>query len=198
MSKMTSRKKQAQEMRARIQAVASELFDQEGIENVSMEDIAQAAGCSVGNIYHYFKGKEELAIPLTAHVDHLYAEWDNLHHGEFPSARERLLSFIIATLSISCQDEILYANSFAYSLKYPEKGILAYQEDRSWFRLLGEYVDACITEGSISSRFSCDKLVRELVILHRGLLFQWRIERGCFDIEQVGRHMAESLLQNWT
>lgn len=197
MSKMTPRKRQAQEMRARIQSVASELFDQEGIENVSMEDIAQAAGCSTGNIYHYFKGKEELAIPLTAHVDHLYAEWDNLHRGGFPSARERLLSFIIATLSISCQDEILYANSFAYSLKYPEKGILAYQEDRSWFRLLGKYVDACITEGSISSRFSSDKLVRELVILHRGLLFQWRIERGGFDIEQVGRHMAEALLQSW-
>lgn len=184
-------------MRSRIQAVASELFNQEGIDNVSMEDIAQTVGCSVGNIYHYFKGKEELAIPVTAHVDYLYEEWDSLHRQEFTSARERLLEFIIATLSISCQEEILYVTSFAYSLKYPEKGILSFKENRSWFRLLREYVEACMAEGSISSRVPSNELVRELAVLHRGLLFQWRIECGGFDLEGVGRHMAEALLQGW-
>ena len=52
---LTPRKKQALEMRSRIQNVALELFDKEGFENVSVEQIAQAVGCSVGNIYHYFK-----------------------------------------------------------------------------------------------------------------------------------------------
>ena len=41
---MTPRKKQAMEMRSRIQDVALDLFDREGFENVSVEQIAQAAG----------------------------------------------------------------------------------------------------------------------------------------------------------
>ena len=45
------------EMRRRIQETALDLFDREGFENVSVEEIAQAAGCSVGNIYHYFKSR---------------------------------------------------------------------------------------------------------------------------------------------
>ena len=41
-----------------IQETALDLFDREGFENVSVEEIAQTAGCSVGNIYHYFKSKD--------------------------------------------------------------------------------------------------------------------------------------------
>ena len=41
---LTPRKKQALEMRSRIQNVALELFDKEGFENVSVEQIAQAVG----------------------------------------------------------------------------------------------------------------------------------------------------------
>ena len=46
---LTARKRQALEMRSRIQNVALDLFDRDGFENVSVEQIAQAAGCSVGN-----------------------------------------------------------------------------------------------------------------------------------------------------
>lgn len=42
---MTPRKRQALEMRAKIQNTALSLFDREGFENVSVEEIAQAVGC---------------------------------------------------------------------------------------------------------------------------------------------------------
>ena len=57
--------RQALEMRAKIQSAALTLFNREGFENVSVEEIAQMVGCSVGNIYHYFKSKDELAIRVT-------------------------------------------------------------------------------------------------------------------------------------
>ena len=39
--RMTARKRQALEMRSRIQSAALDLFDKEGFENVSVEEIAQ-------------------------------------------------------------------------------------------------------------------------------------------------------------
>ena len=49
---LTSRQKQAIEMKEKIQETAMRLFNDKGFTAVSMENIAQEAGCSVGNIYN--------------------------------------------------------------------------------------------------------------------------------------------------
>lgn len=191
--KLTARKRQAMEMRRHIQATALALFDEKGFENVSMQDVAQAAGCSIGNIYHYFRSKDELAIQVTTHVDAAYGDWAREHPATPGHARQRLLDFVGDSLGISSGEEVLYT-SFVHGLKYPEQGILGYREDREWFRLLRELIEDCKAEGSIRSDLSTDEVLRELVVLHRGLLFQWRIEEEGFDLAEVGRAMAGQLL----
>ena len=63
-----------------------------GFENVSVEQIAQTAGCSVGNIYHYFKSKDELAIQVTSHVDQTYLELEEQYLSDRNTpARDKLL-----------------------------------------------------------------------------------------------------------
>lgn len=37
--------------------------------------------------------------------------------------------------------------------------------------------------------------MEELVVLHRGALFEWRIYEGRFDLPQLGRRMARQLLR---
>ena len=69
---LTPRKRQAIEMRAKIQSAALTLFNREGFENVSVEEIAQTVGCSVGNIYHYFKSKDELYMEVARLIVNLF------------------------------------------------------------------------------------------------------------------------------
>ncbi|OBR64146.1 TetR family transcriptional regulator [Paenibacillus oryzae] len=45
-----------------------------GIGATSMKDIAQAAGISIGNLYHYFKSKEELLDVLLKRSQQNYGE----------------------------------------------------------------------------------------------------------------------------
>ena len=147
--RITARKRQAMEMRRRIQETALDLFDREGFENVSVEEIAQAAGCSVGNIYHYFKSKDELAIQLTQHVDEAYQVLEQAYLADTDrSGREKLLDFVGRSLEISVGDEVLY-KAFIHGLRYPEQGVLKGSEKRVYYRLLGELVDLCRREGSI-------------------------------------------------
>ena len=109
-----------------IQETALDLFDREGFENVSVEEIAQAAGCSVGNIYHYFKSKDELAIQLTQHVDEAYQVLEQAYLADTDrSGREKLLDFVGRSLEISVGDEVLY-KAFIHGLRYPEPGCLLY------------------------------------------------------------------------
>ena len=164
---LTSRKKQAMEMRSRIQAVALELFDKEGFENVSVEQIAQAAGCSVGNIYHYAN-----------------------------SWHDKLLDFVGQALVISANDPSLY-RSFIHGIRYPQQGILRDNEKRVYFRVLRELVDGCKQEGSVHAGRDREELVADLVALHRGMLLEWRIYEGTFDLPRRGRRMAAALLEGW-
>jgi len=191
--RMTARKKQAMEMRRRIQSVALDLFDRDGFENVSVEQIAQAAGCSVGNIYHYFKGKDELAVQVTGPVDATYLELEEAYDKSGMSAAEKLIDFVGQSLIVSSQEEVLY-KSFIHSLKHPEQGILAFRQERVYFRLLKKLIAASLAEGSLSAQWSEEELFEELVALHRGILFQWRIEEGSFDLSPFGQRMARRLL----
>ena len=194
---LTPRKRQAIEMRAKIQSAALTLFNREGFENVSVEEIAQTVGCSVGNIYHYFKSKDELAIQVTQMVDEAYTALEE----EYPtdretSGREKLLDFVGRSLEISASDEMLY-KAFIHGLRYPEQAVLQKNDKRVYYRLLRELVDLCQEEGSIHPSYDPDCLVEDLVVLHRGTLFEWRIYQEGFDIAKQGRRMADALLRGW-
>ena len=194
---LTPRKKQALEMRSRIQNVALELFDKEGFENVSVEQIAQAVGCSVGNIYHYFKSKDELVIQVASSVDAQYSVLEESYLAdEANSWHDKLLDFVGQTLVISAEDPSLY-RSFIHGIRYPQQGILRDNEKRVYFRVLRELVDGCKQEGTIHPARDREELVADLVALHRGMLLEWRIYEGAFDLPRRGRRMAAALLEGW-
>ena len=193
--KMTPRKRQAMEMRMKIQQAALDLFDKQGFENVSVEQVAQAVGCSVGNIYHYYKSKDELALQVTDHVDRVYAELEAQYDADTQmTAFEKLLDFLCQALRISAEEEVLY-KAFVQGLKYPEQGALKDSDKRVYHSMLRHLVAACHAEGSISAAYSVAEVVQMLVTFHRGMLFEWRIYESEFDLEERGRRMAEVLLR---
>ena len=193
--KMTSRKRQAMEMRVRIQKAALDLFDKEGFENVSVEQVAHAVGCSVGNIYHYYKSKDELALQVTDNVDRIYSELEEQYRADCEStAREKLLDFTCQALRISSEEEVLY-KAFVQGLKYPEQGALKDSDKRVYHRVLRYLTAACIAEGSISAEYTVAEVVEMLVAFHRGMLFEWRVYEHSFDLVARGRRMAQVLLK---
>jgi AcrR family transcriptional regulator len=191
----TSREQQAQRMQGQIQQAALDLFNRYGFDHVSMADIAKAAGCSTGNIYHYFPNKEALTTHMTTFVDECYAEYEKEYLAdETHTWKEKLLDFMVKSLLDSVSDQVLYS-CFIYGLKKPEYGSLKISDRRVWIRLLHELVRGCQKEGSIAETYDEDELVHDLVILHRGILFEWRIDEEGFDLREKGRSLGEIFLR---
>jgi TetR/AcrR family transcriptional regulator, transcriptional repressor for nem operon len=46
--------------RARLVAAACQMVHQQGVESTTLADIAQAAGVPLGNVYYYFKSKNDI------------------------------------------------------------------------------------------------------------------------------------------
>lgn len=193
--KKTSRKQQALEMKEKIQSEAIRLFDEKGFENVSMEEIAEAAGCSVGNIYHYFKGKQSLTTALTHYVDNKYQTlFDKYFSGNCKmTAEEKYVDFAAEALKIDSGEELLY-QCFVHSIKHPEQGVLRFDSEEMYPKIIKRITEELAEENSLREGVNADSIFHQFVIINRGILLQWRIEEGGFDIAAEGRRMAENLL----
>jgi AcrR family transcriptional regulator len=78
--------------RERLVAAARRVMHQQGVEKTTIADMAQAAGVPVGNVYYYFKTKDELvAAAIDGHAGDVQARLDSLESHKTPQARLKAL-----------------------------------------------------------------------------------------------------------
>src|SRR5690348_2786115 len=81
-----------QDKRQRLIAAAREVIHQQGVETTTIADIARSADVPVGNVYYYFKTKDELvAAAIDGHVADVRALLESLESGRSPQARLKAL-----------------------------------------------------------------------------------------------------------
>lgn len=75
--KMTKRALQAQETKQKIYRCGAELFRKHGYQNVSVEQIAQAAGVGIGTLYHYYPSKADLYGEVFIRADDFFRAFED-------------------------------------------------------------------------------------------------------------------------
>ncbi len=74
--------------RERLVAATRRVLHEQGVERSTLADIAGAAGVPVGNVYYYFKTKDELvAAAIDAHAEDIQRILASLDHHRSPKAR---------------------------------------------------------------------------------------------------------------
>jgi TetR/AcrR family transcriptional regulator, transcriptional repressor for nem operon len=78
--------------RERLVASAREVIHQQGVERTTIADIARAADVPVGNVYYYFKTKDDLvAAAIDGHTADVRAVLGSLARHHTPQARLKAL-----------------------------------------------------------------------------------------------------------
>ena len=78
--------------RERLVGGARRVLHEQGVEKTTLADIAQAADVPVGNVYYYFKTKDELiAAAIDAHAQDIRETLRSLDHHRTPKARLKAL-----------------------------------------------------------------------------------------------------------
>ena len=196
-AKQTKRALQAEETKNRIFESAMYLFEEYGISQVSMADIAEQAHCTPGNIYHYFKNKAEIVYraicaldePYTAFYEKLMTDPAYAHM----TAMERLCEFCCEIVLLSSEGSYLQS-VYIMSIKNPEFGTLRVGSERALYSVLGKLIDAAKEEGHLQNMDN-DELRRYCMMISRGLLVEWIISYRDFDILEKSRVLFAASLK---
>ncbi|GAA1964099.1 TetR/AcrR family transcriptional regulator [Kitasatospora viridis] len=79
--------------RERLAAAAAKVLHEQGVEQTTLADIARAADVPVGNVYYYFKTKNELVeAAIAAHAQNLRAVIGEL--DALPTPQDRLKALL--------------------------------------------------------------------------------------------------------
>ncbi len=90
--------------RERLVESAGKLFHHAGFNQTSIADIAKDSGVPLGNIYYYFKTKDDLASAIIEQRQNTFKGWTE-EWAKLPDPKERL--FKMLDLQISMKDEIV-------------------------------------------------------------------------------------------
>jgi AcrR family transcriptional regulator len=92
-SEMTDSTTQARQgKRERLVAAACDVLHRQGVEKTTLADIAQVADVPVGNVYYYFKTKDDLVeAAIDSQVRDIQATLGSLEHHRSPPARIKAL-----------------------------------------------------------------------------------------------------------
>ena len=153
----------AEELSHEILASIRQAFAEKGFDGASMQDLARAAGMSVGNFYRYFPSKAAIVQAMCGYdLAEIQGEFAEIQTSDRPMAclRERILNHFSEE---SMKDGQLWAEITAAAIRKPEIGEAARQMEETIVSLLATIfahtTQRTVEEARIRYEGQCQMLV---------------------------------------
>ncbi len=196
----TKRAIQARETKNRIGEEAMKLFDRKGIENVTIAEIAEAAGCSPGNFYHYYKSKGDILADGLKLLDESYLEAADRINTEEPfrsmDSAQKFAEFFCETIRICSEGSYLHVY-YLNGIREMEKKALQYSDTREYFRICEDFLREMQVEGLLCDDLDVKKGVDMLLVLVRGILMEWVVNDRNFDPVARARFVMDHMISGF-
>ena len=194
-STKSSRKIRARQTKRVILESAIALFRKRGFEKVTVEEITKLAGTSKGSFYTYFSTKSDIIVEEFWAIDAYYES--NAHNLEqYDSAAEKLIAFTRAQMCY-VQDivgidmlKILYANQ---TIKEGSDKVII-DKERFWHTCIAGIIAEGQKRGEFRSAPDAEVLTVYFNRAMRGILLDWCISSGAFDLVEDGLSYCREFL----
>lgn len=195
--KRNNRKRQAEITKNTIYTRAREMFRQRGFDNVTIEEIAEAAGVSVGTIYYYFKSKQEIMANYHTELDTAYEAYyrDMLRAAPRQNAVKQLYEIIRFICRVSAEQGIENIRIvYPYMLCNAEFGSRMVEPERPYYRIIMEIITNGQQRGELKDDVPAEQMVQDVTMLVRGCITEWCIQGGAQEIGSLCDHMLRTYL----
>lgn len=188
--KLTSRDKQAIATRKKIYRVGIKLIQKHGIDGVGVSQIAKAAGVSVGTFYHYYKSKLDLFMDLYRQADAFYENELAQQAASLPFA-DKLQLFFREYVALAENNGVPLTQKM-----YVADNSLFISGSTGMHRVLDALIAEAQASGECTSDLDPEEISAELFIIARGVVFDWALHEGNYDIKEKMSKLLGIYLQS--
>lgn len=183
------------ETKKRIVNCASDLFVKKGYYNVTVDEIIKKAGSSKGGFYTHFSSKKDLLLDMVPMVDEIYLEFLKLDLK--PQSTIENLSFFIDYVLRTIQDKIglqLITTIYSSQLDSLSYESFLISSDRKYYQLFTEFIEDGKKRNEIKQEISTEHIITVITTCIRGVIYDWCLKRGEFDIVKYGNEIVNIIL----
>lgn len=185
---LTKRQEQALETKNRIYNAAIGLMDRKGFESITIADISKEAGVSVGAFYHYFESKNDILAEIFHQAD-VYFSTQVAPGLKEDSIPEQVVEYFdhYARFNMASGVEMTQ-QLFNPKIKFFIK------EGRPMLTILRDLIRRGQEKREIRADASPEEIVRFLFVVARGVVFEWSLYDGNYDLEATMHKYIETLV----
>jgi TetR/AcrR family fatty acid metabolism transcriptional regulator len=185
---LTKRQEQALETKNRIYTAAIDLMDRKGFENITIAEISEKAGVSVGAFYHYFESKNDILAEIFHQADEYFSA------QVAPGLKEkRIPEQIVEYFDHYARFNVASGVEMTQQLFNPKIKFFI-QEGRPMLTILQDMIRVGQENGEIRADAEPEELTRFLFVVARGVVFEWSLYDGSYDLEARMHKYIESLV----
>ncbi len=189
----TSRRQRRDEVRARIVSSALELAERGPFRDLSVDEIASAAGLSRSAFYTHFRDKSDLLLAAVEEVaEELYRMADRWWHGEGPPAQQ---------VRVAIEGVVSVYAKHAGVLRVATE-VSTYDDDvrEFWLRIVQRFIDA--TAEHVYAEQAAGRIPTSLKPEPTAESLVWMVERCCYihlaRAERKPGEVVRALAPVWT
>lgn len=188
---ITNRQQQAIETKRNLMDCACRLFQERDYTQVTIAEIAEKAGVSVGNFYNYYDSKED--IIMQKHIEFNEQVEQKFSRQKFNNNLDALRSLIrLQILSAHNAGSKIMAQSIRIQLLTQGKHVL--EDDRYFNRHVKRLVEQAIENEELTKSCDAEELTQILLRQSRGLILDWAMRDGFYSILDIAMRELDLVL----
>jgi AcrR family transcriptional regulator len=188
------RRAQAETTKAKIYRVATKMISKKGYNNVTIQEICSLAGVSVGSFYHHFKAKEGILMERYDETDRYFDEVFAAY-PEDANAVDLIIDFIGHQMYLAKSVQIDLVTPTYFNPHLANNAFFRTPE-RSIPKHLRKIVENGQAKGQIRPDISAKEISTYILRFSRGMIYDWCIKDGDYDIRKAGREAVGFLVNH--
>jgi AcrR family transcriptional regulator len=188
------RTKRAIALRKKLFETAASLFEKEGYENVSVDEICSRVGVTKGAFYGHFKSKDQIILEKMAESDKGYDTEILSKVSHMKPGLDKLLEYIRAVMAYQERfNKRVTRLSYAIRTMNTDTAHILIPNKRELYYMLVRLINEGQACGEIRDDLSSSQIAEILLYSIRGVVFSWSLPGTRFDIRKKGDILVKIL-----
>ncbi len=189
-----TRKEQAEITRQKLVDAALDLFVKRGYDRVTVDDICKQAGVSKGAFYGHFNTKDQAILEEFLKADVYYQTVVSEVMQEDTYVDKMLAFSRLALRFIESQGKMVIKVAYSSTIAPERKTSPIASQNRALYQITEALVKGAQENGECRTDISSAKIAQTVIRSIRGVVYDWCLQDGGFDLEEAGTILAALFL----